>query len=350
MKVVATAVGATLLTGAVIGGVAVTRPTQATPSSTASASTDAFFNKYVDDSGRVVRKDQGGDTVSEGQGYAMLLAVATRSQSRFDKVWTWTRDNLQRPDHLFSWHWSTGDGVLDPQSAADADLDIARALVLAGNQFGRAGLRRAGIAVGESILRLESAPLGNGRVLLPGPWASKKPPLLVDPSYYSPVAMQVLYRATHDSRWRALERGTGRVVRQVASNTRPPDWASVLADGVARPSGGPSGEPVTFGWDAVRVPIRLAESCNATDRATAASMSRHLATVSDPLGSSAVMWTARAASAAAAGHAAQAADDRARASAERKRFPTYYSDAWEALGRELSLDGRLGGCPPGATP
>ena len=32
---------------------------------------------------RVVRKDQGGDTVSEGQGYELLLAVAIRERQQF---------------------------------------------------------------------------------------------------------------------------------------------------------------------------------------------------------------------------------------------------------------------------
>ena len=34
-----------------------------------------FLDDHVDDDGRVVRHDEGGDTVSEGQAYAMLVAV-----------------------------------------------------------------------------------------------------------------------------------------------------------------------------------------------------------------------------------------------------------------------------------
>ena len=45
-------------------------------SATAMATVKAFLHRYVSPSGAVVRTDQGGDTVSEGQGYAMLLAYA----------------------------------------------------------------------------------------------------------------------------------------------------------------------------------------------------------------------------------------------------------------------------------
>lgn len=344
-------IGTTLVAvAALVAGAATTlqqtshEPT--TPAEEARASTDAFFQRYVDDTGRVVRHDQGGDTVSEGQGYAMLLAAASGSRPRFRLVWQWTRTNLQRPDRLFSWHW---DGrVTDPQPASDADLDIARALVVAGNRFGDARLRRAGTEVGASILRHETAPLGSDRVLLPGPWARSTPPLLVNPSYYSPAAFQVLHRATRNDAWRAVERGTRGVVHQLSSATLPPEWAVVTAEGEAAPSATPSGAPSTFGWEAVRVPIRLAESCNAADRSVAASLDGLMDGVPEPLGGSALLWTARAASAAAAGRASTAEGWLDEATAARVRFPTYYGDAWEALGRHLALDRRLGGCPGAA--
>ncbi|WP_295787969.1 glycosyl hydrolase family 8, partial [uncultured Microbacterium sp.] len=53
------------------------------------ATAEAFLDTYVD-AGRVVRTDQGGDTVSEGQAYGLLLAVAADDPSRFDSIWEWT--------------------------------------------------------------------------------------------------------------------------------------------------------------------------------------------------------------------------------------------------------------------
>ena len=45
-----------------------------------------FLSHYVDGSGRVIRYDQGNTTVSEGQAYAMLLAVAVGDREKFDRV------------------------------------------------------------------------------------------------------------------------------------------------------------------------------------------------------------------------------------------------------------------------
>jgi len=41
----------------------------ATPADTARAAAESFLDRYVEPDGRVVRLDQGGDTVSEGQAY-----------------------------------------------------------------------------------------------------------------------------------------------------------------------------------------------------------------------------------------------------------------------------------------
>src|SRR5438067_11250923 len=71
------------------------------------AGTD-FFDHYVAADGRVVRHDQGGDTVSEGQAYALLLAARQGDHAAFHRVWRWTRGELQQRDGLFAWHWRDG--------------------------------------------------------------------------------------------------------------------------------------------------------------------------------------------------------------------------------------------------
>ena len=80
---------------------------------------------YID-AGRVVSHDEDGITTSEGQGYAMLRAVWSNDEETFERVWAWTKQNLRvRGDHLFAWKYK--DGVIDRNSATDADTDIALA-------------------------------------------------------------------------------------------------------------------------------------------------------------------------------------------------------------------------------
>src|SRR5207247_11293939 len=89
-----------------------------------------FYTRRFIVDGRVVDTKTEWSTTSEGQSYAMLRAVYIDDRPTFDRVWSWTKGNLQvRGDGLFSWHWGDrGDGtsgVLDANSATDADEDIA---------------------------------------------------------------------------------------------------------------------------------------------------------------------------------------------------------------------------------
>ncbi len=325
--------------------------------SAARAAADRFLAGYVDEDGRVVRRDQGGDTVSEGQAYAMLVATAIGDEATFERVWDWTRGHLQRPDGLLSWQWREGQ-VVDAESATDADLDAARALVLAGERFERQQWRSAGLRLGSAVLAHETALTGIGRVLTAGTWV-QGPPYAVNPSYASPAASQVLARASDDPRWDELQQGNLDVNEELVEPGRlPPDWAQVERDGAVRPTGGPQGEPERFGFDAARLPIRYAESCSPEHRELAAELSPLLQrvdpprTVYDLAGSPqtgdthALAHLARAAAHAAAGDGPSARQSLDAADAAQEESPSYYGAAWAALGRLMLADGGLGGCPP----
>jgi endo-1,4-beta-D-glucanase Y len=327
------------------------------PPTAAREAADHFLDGYVDEDGRVVRRDQGGDTVSEGQAYAMLVATAIGDEATFAKVWDWTRLHLQRSDGLLSWQWRDGQ-VVDAESATDADLDAARALVLAGERFDRPEWRREGLRVARAVLTEETALTGIGRVLLAGSWVDG-PPYAVNPSYASPAAAQVLARASGDARWDELQKGNLDVNEELVDENRlPPDWAQVERDGSVRPTGGPQGEPTRFGFDAARLPVRYAESCSPEHRKLAAEVRPLLErvepprTVYDLAGSPQTGQThplahlAEAAALAATGDDAAARQALDAADAAQEQDPTYYGAAWAALGRLMLTDDVLGGCPP----
>jgi endoglucanase len=324
---------------------------------TAAGAGRAFLSGYVRE-GRVVRTDQGGDTVSEGQAYAMLVAVGVGDRATFTAVWDWTRTHLLRPDGLISWRF-TGDAVADPSSAADADLDAARALVLAGTAFADPGLTAQGIALGAAVLDHETVVTQRGRILLAGQWAGTDP-YAYNPSYASPAAAAVLLRASGDPRWTELNAGTEAVTAALLTTAAlPPDWAQVHGDGrvEAMPGVAGRGESVRYGYDAARTPVRLAESCDPAGRALAARMNAPLAGAGSaaeldlggtPLreGDSVVAAVGHAATAAAAGDTDGAQRALTEADALHQRSPSYYGGAWDALGRLLLTGTTLGGCPP----
>ena len=325
---------------------------------TVSGAGSAFLAEYVRDDGRVVRPDQGGDTVSEGQAYAMLVAAGLGDADTFDAVWTWTRDALQRPDGLLSWRWADG-RVADQSSASDADLDAARALVVAGERFDRSAYTAAGVALGQAVLDLETVQTSAGRILTAGQWATTEP-YAYNPSYASPGAVAVLAGVSGDPRWAELETGSRAVTAALlAEAPLPPDWAQVHADGSvdAMPGAQGRGSSVRYGYDAARTPIRYAESCDPADRALAAAMLAPLDRGGDaaeldlggsPLGTgeSVVAATGQAAAVAATGDLARALDELGDGNRLAQAQPSYYGVAWAALGRMMLTGDALGGCPP----
>ncbi len=325
---------------------------------TAAEAGRAFLTEYVRDDGRVVRTDQGGDTVSEGQAYAMLVAVGLGDPETFESVWSWTRKNLQRPDGLLSWRWEDG-GVVDVSSASDADLDAARALVLAGDRFGQPQYTAAGLDLGRAVLALETVQTAAGRILTAGQWAATEP-YAYNPSYPSPGATAVLAAASGDPRWTELAEGSRAVTAALLSQAPlPPDWAQVRADGTveAMPGAMGQGQSVRYGYDATRTPIRFAESCDPADRALAAAVvepldrggdSAELDLGGSPVapGESVVAAAGQAAAVAAAGDTGRAVEELVDADHLAQSVPSYYGAAWAALGRFMLTDDVLGGCPP----
>jgi endoglucanase len=317
----------------------------------------SFLARYVDDSGRVVRRDQGGDTVSEGQAYALLLAQFADDPATFGRVWQWTRTHLQRHDGLLA-YLAGANTVRDQMPAGDADLLAAWALLRARGD-GAEDYHRDGLRIANAILRKETARRGRTLMLAAGPWATGSP-VTLNPSYWAPHVMSQLADITGDRRWERLARSSVAATIELTAGGRqlPPDWARV--DGMAvSPTPAPSGKvgQVQYGLDAQRVVVWMASSCRVQDRRLAA---RWWAALSSPGRAGATTlsqqaqvvnpaqdslpYVAAAAAAAAAGH-----DDKRdrlldRAAEVDATAPTYYGGAWLALGRALLTTGGLGGC------
>ncbi|WP_232004709.1 glycosyl hydrolase family 8 [Mycobacterium sp. ACS1612] len=341
---------------------------------TARIAAQKFLDEYVEPDGRVVRRDEGADVVSEGQAYGMLIAVAVGDEARFRSIWTWTKTRLRRSDGLLAWRW-VDDKITGANSAADADLDAARALVLAGRRFHAPDLTKDGRRLGVAILGIETLAVGtgatppadvdpagawvagSGRMLVGGNWAMTAP-YVVNPGYFSPRAERELFEASADRRWTEISR-TQRVIgwQLMGTGLLPPDWATVDEAGHAAPTGPVSGGPVQFGLDAARLPIRFAESCNREDRALAGAMRPVLtspgrASASRNLdGSPTSDWehpvalVAAAATEQGAGNPDGAVERLDAAARLEQQSPTYYGAAWVALGRIMLTTSLLGECP-----
>ncbi len=265
-------------------------------------------------------------------------------------IWLWTKTHLGRPDGLFAAHASGSGQIEDPHSATDADVLLAYAL-LRYRGPDQAALNRAGRRIAQAVLDNEAVTQpGGAPLLVAGEWAKSGTPT-VDPSYLMPGIFEALARFTGDQDW---TRAAGAAVTLIGGLTDggarlPPDWAQ-LSDGrlvpIAEP-GGPNG--VQYGLDAARLPIWFATACDQSARSLAAGWWRNVlgsgnrpvplalgldGSTINPDGSPLTIL-AGAAAAGAAGDQSAARKLRAQAEAFAERYPTYYGNAWAALGPAL---------------
>jgi glycosyl hydrolase family 8 len=320
----------------------------------------AFLSTYVQPDGRVTRPDQGGDTVSEGQAYGLLLAEVAGDNGAFSRVWRWTHDHLQLPDGLFAYHANAAGQILSRQPASDADLLMAWAL-LRYRGPGAAAIRAEGRRVAAAVLAHEvTTGPGGTPILAAGPWATGRPASL-DPSYWSLTAMNGIASLTGNPRWRQLADGAVALTRHLTGGGRvlPPDWAELTASGVIRAEPAPNGSQPQpqYGLDAQRTVVWFGSSCDAQARQLAARWwtllepgDRAQATVLHPAGPvidpavAVLPLVASASSAYAAGAAGAGRQLLQRASQVQQKYPTYYGAAWAALGPALLSGTTLGGC------
>jgi endo-1,4-beta-D-glucanase Y len=240
------------------------------------SSWQSYVEHFIAPEGRVMIPERGGGTISEAQAYALLRAVWAGDEAAFARIFRWTRENLSRSgthgDRLLAWEWGRKDGgawgVLDNNTAADGDLDYALALCLAARRGWRGppglpGYGEEARAVAGDILKLETAALANGELLLtPGNWHEGEPPFLTNPSYFSPAAYVLLGKINTNRDWPRLRASTYALLGRLAGGlgSRPgvglfPDWCRVDVDGDPGPA---PGRDTNFGWEAVRLPFRVA--------------------------------------------------------------------------------------------
>jgi len=223
-----------------------------------------FKQGFVEASGRVVDTGQGRISHSEGQGFAMLLAVHYEDRAAFDLIWQWTQQRLQvRDDGLIAWKWDPLRGNTDKNNASDGDLLVAWALLRAGDKWQCAACTESGQRIAQDIRKKLLRRTAHGLVLLPGLEGFDKPEgMTVNLSYWVFPALREIGRADPAPEWDELAK-TGMAMLQYSYFGRwglPPDWLK-LGDKVVPAEGFPE----RFGYDAVRIPLYLIWSRRESD-------------------------------------------------------------------------------------
>ncbi len=194
-----------------------------------------YVERFVQGDGRVVDRTQRDRSTSEGQAYALFFALVADDRRTFATVLRWTEDNLAGGDlarSLPAWLWGRDAagrwGVLDRNSASDADLWTAYALLEAGRLWSepRYGALARRILANVDAREVADLP-GLGPMLLPAPRGfalAKERGWRLNPSYLPPPLLRRLASAKIPGRWDAILSGTARLVRETAPRGAVADW------------------------------------------------------------------------------------------------------------------------------
>ncbi|MCC5972738.1 MAG: glycosyl hydrolase family 5 [Rubellimicrobium sp.] len=218
--------------------------------------------------GRVVDGPQDGSSHSESQGYGLLLAATFADAQAFDLIDAWTMRHLDvRDDNLLAWRWlpDAPVAVPDRNNASDGDLFYAWALVRAASTLGRPALldRATAIAADLAQICVVASPEPTSRLLFVPAAAGfrRGDTIIVNPSYYMPLAMRELARATGvASLARVADDGLSLIADLTMSGRLVPDWVAVSPNG----PGSVSELSADFGYEAVRVALFLGWSGEAS--------------------------------------------------------------------------------------
>jgi endoglucanase len=197
---------------------------------------------------------------SEGQGTAMLFAVSADDRPVFDKVWTWTRANLQREDHLFAWRWDANSSppVTDRNNASDGDILIAWALLEAYEAWGESSYLQEARKILQAVRGKLVVEFAGYTMLLPGSmYFGDGEQLVFNPSYSILPAFSVFAAYENAALWRQLYDDSLELLKVVEHSSLPvpADWMTLEHPGNVSVSG--KQKPVS-GYDAIRVPLYLA--------------------------------------------------------------------------------------------
>lgn len=236
---------------------------------------DSYKDEYwEDETGRTLDKQQNSITTSEGQSYTMLRAVWMSDKATFDKTWAWTKEQLQRPDKLFSWRWGQREdssyGILESvggqNAASDADSDIALALLMAAGRWQQQSyLDEARLVIDamweNEVITVAGVPYFASNNLE----KNSSQPIVMNPSYLAPYAYREFARVDKGHDWLAVVGSSYDIVNgsidatldKSSSAGLVPDWV-LLNRQTGELSAPTSNLTTNYSYDAMRTPWRLA--------------------------------------------------------------------------------------------
>ena len=187
-----------------------------------------YKENFIISYGQVIDPQRNNMTTSEGQSYALLRAVWLNDKDTFDGVWAWTKDHFQyrQKDKLFSWLWvkkAEKYELGDSATAADADEDIALALLFAYKKWGDEAYLSAAKQIIADIWKNEVVRIKGLYYLISGANYENPDGYLVNPSYLSPAAYRIFAEIDRKHPWIRLADDSYVILKRI-NGLLPPNW------------------------------------------------------------------------------------------------------------------------------
>lgn len=227
----------------------------------ASEGWSSYKTRFMATDGRI--KDTANNNVShtEGQGFAMLLAVDNDDRQGFERLWQWTRLHLSNKQNgLFYWRYNpaAADPVIDKNNASDGDVLIAWALLRAGEKWNVADYLTQSDKLQRAIVSRNVIRFAGYTIMLPGAQGFNKTSYVVlNPSYFLFPAWRDFARRSHLKIWSQLiDDGFDLLgkMNHFGRSALPLDWVALNVDGSMAPA---IAWPPRFSYDAIRIPLYI---------------------------------------------------------------------------------------------
>lgn len=195
-----------------------------------------FGAKFIQPDGRVLADEsEHRYSTSEGQAYALFFALVANDRASFDRILQWTRANLAAGDlasTLPAWQWGKrsdgGWGVIDQNSAADADTWLAYTLLEAGRLWQQRSYTAQGNLMLANIrLRLVREMPGKGAMLLPAQtgFDLERGGVRLNPSYLPVQLLRAFSKQDPAGPWNAVLANGVEMLKASSPAGYAPDWA-----------------------------------------------------------------------------------------------------------------------------
>jgi endo-1,4-beta-D-glucanase Y len=218
-----------------------------------------LWKKTFASGGKVIRPENGNDTVSEGIAYAMMISVAMNDQTLFDSMYSYWKGHIASGT-LMTWCIPAGGASCTASggSATDADEDAAYALLRAGTAWGGSYKADAMTMIADiwskDIDATTKLPKGGSNYQSPTGSGGLQ---ITNASYFAPSFYTAFKAAGDGNDWASVNTAVYKAINSISgSNGLIPAWCGSSCT-VAADNGAAGGTDMDYQYDSHRIPMRI---------------------------------------------------------------------------------------------